>query len=183
MKQVFIIAVGVCLLSCNTASTTKTNADSSTAAAPRTDEKMDYAYTIDHPDNWETGDRKNTAIVLKGLKAYENGDIATCVATFGDSVKLEFDNYEATLSNDSLKAMFTRDRSKIKAMTIHMDDWESVISKDKKVEYVSLWYKQIWTDEKGKVDSLECMDDLRMKNGKIVGLNEKIRHYPTKKAK
>ena len=64
-----------------------------------------------------------------------------------------------------------------------MDDWESVISKDKKIEYVSLWYKQIWTDEKGRVDSLECMDDLRMKNGKIVALNEKIRHYPTKKSK
>jgi hypothetical protein len=62
-----------------------------------------------------------------------------------------------------------------------MEDWESVVSKDKSMEYVSLWYKQYFTDANGKADSIECMDDLRMKNGKIAMINEKIRHYPAKK--
>ena len=62
-----------------------------------------------------------------------------------------------------------------------MDDWESVISKDKSMEYVSLWYKEMWEDAKGKKDSLEQMDDLRMKNGKIIGLNEKSRKLSAKK--
>lgn len=68
-----------------------------------------------------------------------------------------------------------------KSMSIKMNDWESVISKDKKTEYVSLWYKEITTDRNGKVDSVECMDDMEIKNGKIVSLNEKQRHYAVKK--
>ncbi len=34
-----------------------------------------------------------------------------------------------------------------------MEDWESVISKDKKEEWVTLWYSQKWEDMKGKTDS------------------------------
>jgi hypothetical protein len=182
MKQVFIIAFSACVLSCNTASTTKTDADSaSTATAPATDEKVDYAYTIEHPDNWDIGDKKNTATVLKALKAYETGDVAASMAAFGDSVKLEFDGFDQTLPHDSLVPFFTRERARYKDLTIKMEDWESVISKDKKIEYVSLWYKEIMTDQKGKVDSIECMDDLRMKDGKILSINEKTRHYGAKK--
>jgi hypothetical protein len=33
----------------------------------------------------------------------------------------------------------------------------------------------------GKTDSLEIMDDAKMEKGKIVALNEKIRHFAAKK--
>ena len=178
--QVLITAMSTCLLSCNTASTEKTGTDSAASVATN-EQKMEYAYTIDHPDNWEIGDQKNTAVALKSLKAFENGDIPAAMEGFGDTVRIEFDQMEATLSNDSLKSMFTKVRSEMKDLKIKMEDWESVISKDKKTEYVSLWYKQIWTDEKGKTDSVECMDDVKMKDGKIVLLNEKTRRYAVKK--
>lgn len=183
MRNLLFIISGTCLLSCNTAGTTKTGNDSTATTASAPEEKVSYAYTIEHPDTWEQGDKKNTAIVLASLKAFENGDIASAVTAFADTVKLEFDYYEARLSHDSLTAMFTKERGKLKSMTIRMEDWESVTSKDKSMEYVSLWYKQIITDEKGKVDSVECMDDMRMKNGKIILLNEKIRHFDANKKK
>ena len=181
MKQVFFVAFGAFLLQgCKPANTETAGSDSTTKAGPQ-EEDVQYAYTIEHPDNCETGDKQNTAIVLKSLKAFENGDVEACVQAFADTVRIEMDGFEATLSNDSLKAMFTRERGKLKSMKINMEDWESVVSKDKSLEYVSLWYKQYTTDASGKTDSVECMDDLRMKNGKIVLLNEKIRHYPAKK--
>jgi hypothetical protein len=62
-----------------------------------------------------------------------------------------------------------------------MNDWESVISADKKDEWVTLWYKQIQTDKKGKTDSLGVVDDAKIVNGKIVLLDEKIQHYPVAK--
>ena len=182
MKQIFTTAFSaIALFSCNTATTTTKAGDSASAPAIAATEKIDYPYTIEHPDNWTPGNRQNTLVALKGLKAFENGDVAASVASFGDSVKVELDQYEATLSNDSLKAMFTKWRNDMKDLKIVMNDWESVVSEDKKTEYVSLWYKQIWTDAKGKTDSVECMDDMRMKDGKIVLLNEKTRRFPAKK--
>ena len=56
-----------------------------------------------------------------------------------------------------------------------MGDWESVISKDKKEEWVTLWYSQTWEDMNGKTDSLAVIDDLRLKDGKIIRLDEYTR--------
>ncbi|HEV8084196.1 MAG TPA: hypothetical protein VGP55_13400 [Chitinophagaceae bacterium] len=142
---------------------------------------MNYPYTIDHPDNWEIGSTDNTMAALTALKAYENGNVAECVKYFGDSVRLQFDGLDTKVSNDSLKSMFTKSRAALKNMEVKMDDWESVISKDKNTEYVSLWYKELWEDTKGKKDSLVQMDDLQMKNGKIVSIDQKSRKLASKK--
>ena len=180
MKQFLFVAFAAFLLhACKPATTETTTTDSQVSTAPP-ELNVEYAYTIERPDNWLPGDKNNTAIALRTLKAFENGDIDASMQGFADTVRIEMDNFEATLSNDSLKAMFKRERGGIKEMKIDMEDWESVVSKDKSLEYVSLWYKQSWTDASGKTDSLEVMDDLRMKNGKIVLLNEKIRHMAKK---
>jgi hypothetical protein len=151
-----------------------------TAAAPAA--LPEFAYTIDHPaDNWVPGNLENVATVLKGLKAWENNDIDASLVSFADSVLVEFDGYEAKLGKDSLKAFMTSGRGQYKNVQIKMSDWESVISKDKKDEFVSLWYKQITTDNNGKVDSVEVMNDVKMENGKVISLNEKLRRYGTKK--
>ena len=148
-----------------------------TKAAPA--EEIHYAYTVDHPaDNWDRGSQKNVELVLNALKAWETGNMDESLKYFGDSVQLSADHFDAKLSKDSLGAMFKRGRSDIASVQIQMEDFESVISKDKSHEYVGLWYIQKWTDKKGKTDSVYHMDDLRIKDGKIIGLDEKTRHYP-----
>ncbi|MCW3106818.1 MAG: hypothetical protein JWQ09_1324 [Segetibacter sp.] len=184
MKQILVNALLVLFaFGCNDKSSntdTKTT-DSATTAAATTDEKLDYPYTLERPyQDWQPGDKKHAVTVMKSLKAYEDGNIDACVAGFGDSVELRFDNYYAKLSNDSLKKMFTKSRNDLSALKVKMGDWESVISKDKKAEYVTLWYKQIETDKKGKIDSLSIVDDAKIVNGKIVELDEKIQHFPKK---
>jgi hypothetical protein len=56
-----------------------------------------------------------------------------------------------------------------------------VISKDKKDEFVTIWYVQKSTDKKGKVDSLALINDMKIANGKIIELDEYTRHFKVKK--
>ncbi|MEP7141778.1 MAG: hypothetical protein ABI707_02850 [Ferruginibacter sp.] len=187
MKQILVIALLVFFaFGCNDSSskTEKKATDSTSTTAAASTEKPDYPYSLTHPyGDWQPGDQAHAVNVMKSLKAYETGDISACVTAFGDSVELMFDGYRDKISNDSLKKMFTTSRNALSAMKIDMGDWESVISKDKKQEYVTLWYKEITTDKKGKTDSLSIVDDLKIMNGKIVELDQKIQHFPVAKKK
>lgn len=183
MKQTFVIAISVFFVfgcSDNSSTTDIKTTDSTTTSVDV--EKLDYPYTLDQPyKDWQPGDQKHAVNVMKSLKAYENGDIDASLTAFADSVELRFDGYRDKLSKDSLKKMFTKSRGDLSALKVKMGDWESVISKDKKEEYVTLWYKEIQTDKKGKTDSLVIVDDLKIENGKIVELDQKVQHYPASK--
>ena len=110
MKKIFFIFLGALVLgACNNKSSTASEATTDSAATTMSgNEKVDYPYTIDHPDYWNIGSSANTLTALTALKAFEEGDVAKSVTQFGDSVQLQFDALDTTLSNDSLKAMFTR---------------------------------------------------------------------------
>ena len=62
-----------------------------------------------------------------------------------------------------------------------MYDYVSVISADKKDEWVTMWYKQAWKNERGVADSVAVVDDCKMHNGKMIELDEKVQRYPAKK--
>lgn len=176
MKKIFIIFLGaIAFAACNSKSNMATEATTDSTATTSPTEKVDYPYTIDHPDNWNIGSSANTLTALTALKAYEDGDIDKSVAQFGDSVRLQFDALDTTVSKDSLKAMFTRMRGDIKSMNVKMGDWESVVSKDGKEEWVTMWYKQTWENNSGKKDSAQIIDDVQLKNGKIIRLDEYTR--------
>jgi len=146
-------------------------------------EKIDYAYIpANHgPDNWDRGDQKNVALVLKSLKAFEMGNLDASMEVFADSVEFAADGIDGKFSKAELKAQFSDAWANISGMKIQMEDYETVVSKDRKNNWVSLWYKQIVTDKAGKVDSIYCMDDIKVENGKITILDEKTRKYPAKK--
>lgn len=175
-KIVLFFLSGIVFISCNNnGSGSSGTPKDSTAVAPAAPAVMNYPYTIDHPDNWEMGSSQNTMVALSALKAYEQGNVPESVKYFGDSVHLQFDAYDKTLPADSLKAMFTKMRNELKSMSVKMGDWESVISKDKSEEWVTIWYRQFMEDLKGKKDSMDIIDDMQLKNGKIVRLDEYTR--------
>ncbi len=175
MKQVLVIFSFALLASCGQQTTTTDADKDSTMAMSHDDSIVKYPYSIEHPDEWRTGSRQNTVVALNALKAYENGNIEESVNYFGDSIRLRFDYLDTMVTNEGLMAMFKDDRPKMKSMEIKMEDWESVISKDNESEYVSLWYTQHWEMADGKKDSVMVMDDIQLKNGKIIGLDEKTR--------
>lgn len=189
MKKILLIScVALFALGCTNNDTKDAKGGDTTkmADAKMADGKMaipEMPYTLDQPyANWQPGDPQHALTVMKGLKAFENGDINACMEAFGDSIRVAFDNYQAKLSKDSLKANFTQQRAMYSAVKIKMDDWESVISADKKIQFVTLWYKEYHTDKKGNVDSLGVVDDLKIENGKAVMLDEKTQKLgPPKK--
>lgn len=184
MKQLLFVCTIALLASCNDASTTETKKDSSGTAAATPEKKAlpEMPYKLNRPyQNWQPGDPQHAATVMASLKAWETGDIAKSMNAFGDSVQINFDKWIGKYSKDSLAKLFTAYRSSLASAAIQMEDWESVISEDKKAEYVTLWYKQTTTDKKGKADSMFCVNDARIVNGKVVELSEALRHYPDKK--
>lgn len=188
MKKMLIPALLLLLFAACNSNASKTESattsdTAATAAAPAP--KIDYAYMPSghQPDNWDRGDLKNLELVLRSLKAWENGNVDEALSYFGDSVQVAFDEFEAKLSKDSLLKVFSPQRKSYATLNIHMSDYETVTSKDKKDNWVTLWYKQIWTDAKGKKDSVSVVDDLKIENGKIVIIDEKTRRYPKAKGK
>lgn len=183
MKQLILICCVACMAACNNATTTDTKpADSTTAATTTASPITGYPYTLKEPyANWQPGDQQHAVNVTKALQAYEKGDVPACMAYFADSVVLRFDYLDTKLSKDSLQKFFTAQRNGYTNMEVTMSDWESVISENKKAEYVTMWYKEKWVDKKGKADSLRVVDDCKIVNGKITELDEKIQHFPVAK--
>ena len=181
MKFFFPLAITAMLFSCNgpTKDAASTNEAKPEAASTET---LSYAYVPKNhpPDNWDRGDQKNVVMVLNALKAWENNKLDECFSYFEDSVELSFDELETKLSKDSTKKFFQPQRDNMKSYSIDMEDYETVISKDKKDEWVSLWYKEKWTDAKGVTDSIFHMDDLKIVNGKIALIDSKSRKYSKK---
>ena len=181
MKKLLTVILPACffIISCNDQ---KSNETAVSAEATSSDQSKTYAYATARPVGWEWGSTDNLEISMNALKAYESGNIEECMKYFADTVRLEFDGFEKVVSRDSLSAMFNKQRSSYKNVTVRMEDYESVKSKSNGNEYVSLWYKEITEDSKGKIDSVECINDIGIKNGKIILLNEKTRHYMERKA-
>lgn len=175
-KILFIGGLAMLAIGCNNKTESKTD-DSN--AMSSSSEKIDYAYSPKNhePDNWDRGDQKNVALVLNSLKAWADGNVDEAVKIFADTVAIAWDGFDGKVSKDTLRTWFKHDD----VVQIKMDDYETVVSKDKKENWVSLWYTEVHTDKTGKVDSVYYMDDLKIDNGKIVILDQKSRKFPKAK--
>lgn len=176
MKRLFFLFLIVFAISCNNAGTSSTDTKKDSAASTSTAEATpNYPYSITHPDNWDIGSKANTLTALSALKAWELGKMDESVSYFADSVLAQFDALDKKMPKDSLKAMFSGLWNSYKTVHIEMQDWESVIAKDKSEEWVTLWYKQHTETKKGVKDSASIINDIQLKNGKIIQLVEYTR--------
>lgn len=150
---------------------------STDATAAKTD-SVTYPYTIDHPDQWMLDtSHTNTLTVLNALKSFEKNDTAEMKKYIADSIKANFDG-EAFKGTNKQFLVFTKGaRDSYKDLKVKMHDWESVVSKTDKDQWVTIWYKQTFIDLKGKTDSMEVINDFQMKDGRIATLNEYVRHF------
>ncbi|HEY6955620.1 MAG TPA: hypothetical protein VI385_10280 [Flavisolibacter sp.] len=181
MKRVFLFSgIAAVLLSCNSSDTKtadETKMGETKVAAMSTN---DLAFPLKDWGDWQPGSMDNLKVGLQSLKDFQMGNVDACMNAFGDSVELRFDGMIGKYSKDSATKFFKNLRASMKNIDINMDDYETVKSKDGKEEWVSMWYKQKTTDDKGKLDSIVCMDDMKFSNGKIVLLDEKLRRLPKK---
>lgn len=139
-------------------------------------------YDIGHPATgyWQEGDVNDIAMVLTSLKAWENGDMDGALTAFGDSVQWVMDNFDKKMSHDSLKTFMSGYRNSMKAVNVKMSDFIHTVNKDGSQNWVTFWYKQYNTDMKGHIDSLNCVDDVKIEKGKIVLVDSKASRIPAK---
>ncbi|WP_144885054.1 hypothetical protein [Lacibacter cauensis] len=179
MKQIFSFCCLLFLLAACNNDANKTAEATADAAAPAAEVKLPY--TLSSPyKNWSIGSNENVAAAMGGLKAFVDKDFTALAATLGDSITLDFDMLQTKLSRDSAIKFFTGARAAYQDITITMHDYVSVISADKKSEWVTLWYKQVGKNANGVVDSMNVVNDIRLENGKMVELDEKVSHFQKK---
>jgi hypothetical protein len=100
------------------------------------------------------------------------------IENFADTVEFIGDQFYFKGKKDSLAAILGEERSNMVSVSKTFDSWLTTYYPDKKDTWVTLWYVEKWTDKKGKTDSLYYTDDVKLKNGKILVYDEKIRRYP-----
>jgi hypothetical protein len=177
-----LLAVGL-LTACNNNSATAEKKDDSKdvkVAGVSTEEKVDLPYKVESGGNWQAGSKQNLKVALDALRSWETKDFDAMIKNFGDSVELRFDAYEKKVAKAGVKESLSAQRNAYRDVQIVMNDYESVTSPDGKEQWVSLWYKQKFQDMGSKWDSISVMDDIRIKDGKIVVLDEKTRHFAKK---
>ncbi|MBK6937535.1 MAG: hypothetical protein IPH18_12085 [Chitinophagaceae bacterium] len=131
--------------------------------------------------NWQIGSTDNVVAAMNSLKTFIDSDFTAMAATIGDSLYVDFDNYQSKMSRDSAVNMFKAMRPQFRDLKIAMYDYVSVISADKSEEWVTFWYKQWWKNDKGVADSMNVVNDVKLKNGKMIELDEKTSHFQAKK--
>lgn len=149
------------------------------ATAPDT---THYPYAIKQADYWEMNpDHKNILAALQLYKIYEKADIDAMSKFFADSIKLYYDGGKFEGTTTAMLKTMAPDIKNMKGHYLKMEDWESVISKDKKEERVTLWYTEHWTDPKGKADSAQQVDNVKFKDGKVIAIYGYSRHFNKRK--
>jgi hypothetical protein len=171
MKQsLLLILVCVALYSCKSKTSEQATTDTTT--------KINYPFKPKYSINWQQGDPKNALIVLNCLKKYVAGDVSGAAENFADTVEFRGDQFEFWGKKDSLVKILSQVRGDMLTVSKEFDSWETSYCPDKKDTWVTLWYTEKWTDKKGKKDSLYYVDDVMLRNGKILVYDEKIRHFP-----
>lgn len=174
MKKIILFILVASAVSCKNTSQKETRKNE-VATNETTVEKPSYPYSIKNPDNWSIGSTANTMVALTLLKKWEEGKMDESAAYFADTINLKFDGLDKNMPRDSVKNMLGGWWNSYKAVDIKMEDWESVISKDKSEEWVTIWYTEHWETKNGVKDSAAMVNDFKLSNGKIVKLDEYTR--------
>lgn len=178
MKQFFfLLLLAVTMVACNNAPI-EPDPNIAKADSIANAQKTAMPYSVPNTPDWEKGNIENVAIAMRALKAYETGDIAAMQQLMADSMEFHTDNFSFEGTRDSLIKMMKMGRDRYDSMSIVMHDYESVKSKKRGEEWVSLWYTK--TQRSGTVDSFFVMDDMKIVDGKVAEVDSKTRRLPAK---
>src|SRR5829696_5658363 len=175
MKKIFLpLLAAAFLFACNANdnATVKGVKDSTiTITTPETA----LPYTVEKTPDWEHGNPSHVAVAMNTLKAFVDNNMSSIGQYLADTVEFYTDNLAFKGSRDSLVKFFAKHRSLSDKIDIKMHDYESVKSKSRGEEWVSLWYTERDIMKDGKRDSAMVMDDIKIVNGKVAIIDSKAR--------
>ncbi|HEV7424011.1 MAG TPA: hypothetical protein VGO21_02355 [Candidatus Paceibacterota bacterium] len=170
----------VYLLSCHNGSKSSDDKNDGSSAVR---DSLAYPFTASYSLKWQPGDEKNALLVLNCLKKYVAGDINGSAAYFADTAEFVGDKFYFKGGRDSLTKILADMRNASAAVSKNFETWATIFYPDKNETWVTLWYTEIMTDKKGRVDSIYYTDDVLIKNDRIVVYDEKQRLFPSPKLK
>ncbi len=170
----FLLVCTISITACNSKSEDKKSTED--VAIHNDGKSLDLPYKLARIPDWEKGDDNNVPIAMNFLKTYEDKDFVSMRNYLADTVQFIYDNGNFSGTADQMVKFLKNFRDARKTVRIEMNDYESVRSKNRNQEYVSLWYNEHIVDNAGKADSAFVMDDYRIKNGKISMIDTKFRH-------
>jgi uncharacterized protein YcfL len=169
-KYLLLLILPVLMVACKPK--TKTN------LSPPPTASTDYPYKIKNPDYWlmDTS-HANTMVALRCLKSFETNDTVTMKGSLADTIEFNYDGGTFKGNFTQFGQAIAAETASMKNIKLDVKDWESVVSKDAKESWVTVWYIQKWDDGKGKADSVSLINDIQLKGGKIIKINEYARHF------
>ena len=184
MKLTLLLIACIVFIGCNS-ETKPAEAKTDSTAKDNTAKKetLTYPFTPKYSLNWEPGDEKNAVLALTSFKKYIDGDVKGAFEYFADSIEFYGDKFHFKGKKDSLEKMMIPMRAEAVTMSLEPDTWLTVYYPDKKDTWVTIWSTQKWTDKKGKMDSVYLADDVLIRDGKILQIDEKQRLFPQPMAK
>ena len=175
-KIISLLTVAALFTACN-------NETKSSAAAPGGDSaaaisSVKLPYTPDYSSSFKIGNPEYSAMILQGSwKDWENNTMDNMKSWVADTILAFHSDNVMTMGVDSLQARWKRGRA---GYTSVIDSVHAVIptySTDKNENWVLVWAKEINTDTKGKIDTMELMETWRInKDGKADRLYQYDRH-------
>lgn len=130
-------------------------------------DNINLPYKPDYAD-FKMGDPKYTKLVLDFYKTFEENRMDDGKAMLTDSVMVNFaDGSKFMGTADSLVSMGKQYRGMYSAYRVTIDACMSVHANDKNEDWVLVWDRSYFTDQKGKSDSLGGHAYWQIKNGKI----------------
>jgi hypothetical protein len=142
--------------------------------------QLELPYTVTRISDWEKGDDKNIPIPMTVLKCYEVKDFISIKNYLADTVEFNYNNGQFKGSRDQFIRFLKNFRNQRLNVKITMNDYESVRSKPRNEDWVSLWYTETVTNLKGEVDSAQVMDDYKIVKGKVAYIDTKHRRLGQK---
>jgi hypothetical protein len=158
----------------NDTKSTTTTADDSTAVKPT----AALAYTASYSSSFKMGNPDYSAMIVQGSwKDWETNTLGNMKSWVADTIVAYGADNTIVKGVDSLQARWQRGRAEYTSVIDTVHAVLPTYSTDKNENWVLVWAKEINTDKKGKIDTVELMETWRInKDGKADLLLQYDRH-------
>ena len=166
MKKMFIVAITVSLVACNSGEN-KTAAFSGKDSTAKTTINT-APYTAVYSSSFEMGDSRHAETILSLWSDWDSGNLENSKQHFADTVQIytgdgsliQGPRDSAVAGAQSFRNLFTSVKSTLGAIF--------PVKSDKNEDWVCIWGTEVTTDKNGKVDSVHLQETWRFnKQGKV----------------
>ncbi|MBI1780741.1 MAG: hypothetical protein HYR66_05170 [Sphingobacteriales bacterium] len=172
-KLLFVFCLAVFAMACNNEKK-EAETKETTEAKPTVAFSMPIAYS----SSWEMGNPAYAAMIVKGSwKDWQDNKMGDMKSWVADTILAFLSDNVMVKGADSLAARWNRGRAAYTNVIDTVHAAISLVSTDKKENWVTVWAKEINTTADGKKDTTEVMETWRInKDGKADFLLQYDRH-------